>query len=189
MLGQTTRRGIAATKAEAQTTKLLNLFEGVQFLHDGHIRQSEFPWLHAGMNAAIAWSRDLNPVAVANLTTAQEVYANFKVAELTGTDEGHKRPGRLRIIKLADKQVARAGDVITFTIRIDNLGDRELSHVRIIDNLTPRLEYIDESATGDLEGSINADDNGEGSSILRFELDRPLAGQSGGVISFQAKLR
>ena len=79
--------------------------------------------------------------------------------------------------------------MITFTIRFDNLGDRELRNIRIIDNLTPRLEYIDDSVTSDREGSINVDDNGEGSQVLRFELDEPLTGHTGGVISFQAKLR
>ena len=95
----------------------------------------------------------------------------------------------MRLVKLADKEAAQPGDVITFTIRFDNLGDRELRFVRLIDNLTPRLEYVDDSATSDLPGSINVDDNGEGSHILRFELDSPLAGHTGGVITFQAKLR
>lgn len=189
IFSQTTRRNVSAAKAPTQHVKLMNAFEDVQFLHDGKIRQSDMPLLHRGMNAAATWSRDLNPVLVASLSAAQEVYANFKVSELVGTEEDHKKPGRLRLVKLADKDVAKPGDVITFTIRFDNLGDRELRNVRLIDNLTPRLEYIDDSATSELPGSINVDDNGEGSHILRFELDNPLAGQTGGVITFQAKLR
>lgn len=189
VFSQTTRKDVSAAKAITQHVKLMNLFEDVQFLHDGKMRQSEMAQLHRGMNSAATWTRDLNPVIVANLTAAQEVYANFKVAELVGTDEGHKQPGRLRLVKLADKEVAKPGDVITFTIRFDNLGDRELRHVRLIDNLTPRLEYVDDSATSDLPGSINVDDNGEGSHILRFELDNPLPRNTGGVITFQAKLR
>lgn len=189
IFSQTTRRNVSAAKAPTQHVKLMNAFEDVQFLHDGKIRQSDMPLLHRGMNAAATWSRDLNPVLVASLSAAQEVYANFKVAELVGTEEDHKKPGRLRLVKLADKDVAKPGDVITFTIRFDNLGDRELRNVRLIDNLTPRLEYVDDSATSELPGSINVDDNGEGSHILRFELDNPLAGQTGGVITFQAKLR
>lgn len=189
IFSQSTRKDVSGAKAISQHVKLINLFEDVQFLHDGKVRQSEMAQLHRGMNAAAIWTRDLNPVIVANLTAAQEVYANFKVAELVGTDEGHKQPGRLRLVKLADKEVAKPGDVITFTIRFDNLGDRELRHVRLIDNLTPRLEYVDDSATSDLPSSINVDDNGEGSHILRFELDNPIPGNSGGVITFQAKLR
>lgn len=189
IFSQSTRRDVSAAKGMAQHVKLLNAFEDVQFLHDGKMRQSEMAQLHRGMNSAATWTRDLNPVIVASLTASQEVYANFKVAELVGTDEGHKKPGRLRLVKLADKEFAKPGDVITFTIRFDNLGDRELKNVRLIDNLTPRLEYVDDSATSDLPGSIRVDDNGEGSHILRFELDNPLLGSSGGVITFQAKLR
>lgn len=189
ILSQTTRRDVSAAKGITQHVKLLNLFEGVQFLHDGKFRASEMAQLHRGMNAAAIWTRDLNPVLMANLTAGQEVYATFKAAELVGIDEDHKKPGRLRLIKLADKEVAKPGDVITFTIRFDNLGDRELKHVRLIDNLTPRLEYVDDSATSDLPGAMSVDDNGEGSHILRFELDNPLAGSTGGVITFQARLR
>ena len=189
LLGKATRSDVSATKVVAQHTKLLNLFEDVQFLRDGEYRQSEIARLNGGVAAAGTWTRELNPVLMANLTGGQEVYAMFKVAELTGVDEKHKKPGQLRIVKLADKDSAKPGDVITFTIRFDNLGDRELRFVRIIDNLTPRLEYIDDSATSDREGSTHVDDNGEGSQVIRFELDGPLKGRTGGVISFQVRLR
>ncbi|HLQ47032.1 MAG TPA: DUF11 domain-containing protein, partial [Planctomycetaceae bacterium] len=189
LLGKATRAGVAGSKGLAQHTKLLNLFEDAQFIRDGEFRQSEIARLNAGLTAAVTWSRELNPVIVANLSAAQEVYATFKVAELAGSDQPHKHPGRLRIVKLADTDVAKPGDVITFTVRFDNLGDRELRNIRIIDNLTPRLNYVDDSATSDRDSSIDVDDNGEGSQILRFELDGPLTGHTGGVISFQAKLR
>ena len=189
IFSETTRRNVSAAKGISQHIKLINVFEGAQFLHDGKFRTSEMAQLHRGMNAAAMWTRELNPVLMANLTAIQEVYATFKASEIVGIEEGHKKPGRLRLVKLADKEVAKPGDVITFTIRFDNLGDRELQLVRVIDNLTPRLEYVDDSATSDLPGSISVDDNGEGSHILRFELDNPLAGSTGGVITFQAKLR
>ena len=189
IFSQSTRRDVSAAKGIAQHVKLMNLFEGVQFLHDGQVRQSELAQLHRSMKAATTWTRELNPVIVASLTATQEVYANFKVAELVGIEEGHKKPGHLRLVKLANKEFAKPGDVITFTIRFDNLGDRELRNVRLIDNLTPRLEYVDDSVSSDLPGSISVDDNGEGSHILRLELDNPLAGHTGGVITFQAKLR
>lgn len=189
LLGKAIRSDVSGTKNLAQHTKLLNLYEDVQFLRDGEYRQSEIARLNGGVAAAGTWTRELNPVVMANQTGGQEVYAMFKVAELVGIEEKHKKPGTLRIVKLADKDSAKPGDVITFTIRFDNLGDRELQHVRIIDNLTPRLEYIDDSATSDQQGSTHVDDNGEGSQVIRFELDSPLKGHTGGVISFQVRLR
>lgn len=189
LLGKATRSDVSGAKNLAQHTKLLNLFEDVQFLRDGEYRQSEIARLNGGVAAAGTWTRELNPVLMANQVGGQEVYAMFKVAELVGIEEKHKKPGTLRIVKLADKDSAKPGDVITFTIRFDNLGDRELRHVRIIDNLTPRLEYIDDSATSDQQGSTHVEDNGEGSQVIRFELDSPLKGHTGGVISFQVRLR
>jgi len=56
-------------------------------------------------------------------------------------------------VKLADKQIAKPGDIVTFTIRYDNIGDREVHDVVIIDNLTPRLEYIEDSAECDAPAS------------------------------------
>ncbi len=177
------------TKGAAQHTKLLNLFEAARFLQDGTLGKAELAVIGKSATAAQSWSRDLNPVIVGSATGGQEIYAMFKVVELVGVEEGRKRDARLRIVKLADRDAARPGDVITFTIRFDNLGDRELQFVRIIDNFTPRLEFVEDSATSDLEGSIHVDDNGEGSQILRVELDKPLAGGDGGVITFQARVR
>jgi len=61
--------------------------------------------------------------------------------------------------------------------------------VVIVDNLTPRLEYVDDSATCDLNGHLVTEDNGEGSLVLKWELDEPLAGRTGGVVTFQARVR
>ena len=92
--------------------------------------------------------------------------------------------------------------MIRFTLRFDNVGERPLTQVRIIDNLSPRLEYIKDSATLGFTdedektpaaeargGRITVDDNEQGSEVLVFELDEPLPGGVGGVITFQARVR
>jgi uncharacterized repeat protein (TIGR01451 family) len=78
---------------------------------------------------------------------------------------------------------------VTFAIRYENKGEREVTDVRIIDNLTPRLEYIEDSATSDRDGEINIQDNGEGSLVLTFTLDAPLKEKTRGVITFQCRVR
>ncbi len=50
--------------------------------------------------------------------------------------------GNIQIVKLADRDVAQSGEVVTFTIRFQNTGDFDVYDVRIVDNLTPRLEYV-----------------------------------------------
>jgi len=108
---------------------------------------------------------------------------------LVGLEEEELPDGELRIVKLADKKIAQPGDVITFTIRYDNLGGRPLHHIRIIDNLTPRLVYIDQSADSDRDGRLVVEDNEEGSLVLKFEIAEPLPGKTGGVVTFKARVR
>lgn len=173
----------------ADHVKLINLYQNLSFLRSGRFRQSEEARLAEGIDAAFTWTRDQNPVIVAETKSAQQVKVRFKPQRLVGTDESHKSAGRLRIVKLADKKTASSGDVLTFTIRYDNLGDRKLHHVRIIDNLTPRLEYVADSGESDRPGEFTVEDNAEGSSIVKFELAQPLSGHTGGVITFRVRVR
>lgn len=167
--------------------KLINLFEDRAFFRRVQLDQTQELYLAYGLQSAIEWTRDLSPVIVAVDAGGQEVTANFKVEEYIGVDE--KCPGDLKIIKLADKHVAKPGDVVTFTIHFDNVGERELTRVRIIDNLTPRLEFIEGSADSDRDGRLDVADNGEGSLVLTFELAEPLPGESGGTVTFQTRVR
>jgi uncharacterized repeat protein (TIGR01451 family) len=124
------------------------------------------------------------------------------VGAYTGVETKHKRIGQLKLLKLGDHETARSDDVIRFTLRFDNVGQRPLTAVRIIDNLSPRLEYVEDSATLGFSdeteetpaaeargGRITVDDNEQGSVVLVFELDEPLPGGVGGVITFQARVR
>jgi uncharacterized repeat protein (TIGR01451 family) len=163
-------------------------YQNLAFLRDGLYRQADAAILaYAAQNAGV-WTRDLNPMIYAHDTRGHEVVAKFSVAEYVGLED-RRMPGLLRIVKLADVETAHPGDVITFTLRFDNLGDLELRDIRISDNLTPRLEYIAGSVQAELAGGLDIEPNGEGSSILTFILDQPLAGKSGGTISFQCRVK
>ena len=186
---QLAQLGVGNVRRLSTHTKLLNLYENNAFLQRGEFDQNANARLAFGLKAAMHWTRDQNPVATAQIDTTSQFVAKFKVAEMTGIDEEHLRDGKLRIVKLADKTTAQSGDVITFVIRYDNLGDRPLQHIKVVDNLTPRLEYIEDSAESDRDGDIQVDDNQEGSSVLTFTLDEPLPGKTGGVISFQCRVR
>ena len=91
--------------------------------------------------------------------------------------------------KSADKRDAVTGDIITFTIRFRNTGERPLYNVQLIDNLTPRLEFIEGTATSDRNGRLVVEDNQEGSLILKWELSEEIEGNSGGTVTFQARVR
>src|SRR5262249_16282656 len=150
-------------------------------------KQTDEPRLAASIQAAIIWTRDQYPVIEAQTESVGELRTQFHGQELVGVETRYRKG--LRIVKLADNQVAQPGDVVSFTIRFDNLSNFGLGDVVIVDNLTPRLEYVDDSGDLSLNGRLITDDNGEGSLILRWELDEPLAPRSGGVASFQARVR
>jgi uncharacterized repeat protein (TIGR01451 family) len=159
------------------------------FLQSGQIRQAEGAWLAESIQSASVWTRDQNPTIVGAIDTAGELRSRFTPTEFVGRENRFNGKGKLRIVKLADKEIAASGDIVTFKIRFDNIGDRDVNEVVIVDNLTPRLEYVDDSATCDRNGQLITEDNGEGSLILRWELDEPLPGRTGGVVTFQARVR
>jgi uncharacterized repeat protein (TIGR01451 family) len=162
------------------------------FVRTGLMKQADEPRLAESIQSAVTWTRDQYPVIQAQEESVGELRSRFKEQELVGVETRYKKG--LRIVKLADKGIAQPGDIVTFTIRFDNLGLREVRDVVIVDNLTPRLEYVDDSGTLTVNGlSVNGrletEDNGEGSLILRWVLDEPLAPRSGGVATFQARVR
>jgi uncharacterized repeat protein (TIGR01451 family) len=173
-------------EANVHTTMPLQDFG---FLHTGQLRQSDEPQIAASIQSAANWTRDQNPVIAAASQQGNEIRSHFRHQELVGRENRFNGQARLRVVKLADKAIAEPGDIVTFTIRYDNIGDREVHDVMIIDNLTPRLEYVADSATCDAKGRLETEDNGEGSLILRWLLDEALDARSGGVVTFQARVR
>lgn len=143
------------------------------------------------MQNAITWTRDQFPVITATTTNASEISARFKVQQKVGVKDERETRGNVRIVKLADRDEARPGDTITFTINFQNTGDFDVYEVSIVDNLTPRLAYVSGSAEIDEKhpGEVSIEPNGEGSEILTFKLDKPLKGHSGGTITFEAVVR
>ncbi|MEX0701132.1 MAG: hypothetical protein WD069_03475 [Planctomycetales bacterium] len=168
--------------------KLNNLYQSVAFLRTGRLDETDSAWLAARIEAAITWSRDQSVVISAKVDGAQLVEALAREDAFVGTEE-NVADGPLRIVKLADRGIADRGDIVTFTIRYDNLGDRPVHHVRIVDNLTPRLEYVADSAESDRAGRLVVQDNEEGSLVLIFEVDEPVPGRQGGVVTFQARVK
>ena len=180
--------GLDQTTYATEHVKLLNTFEDLRFIKGGELLRSEKARLALGIQNAVVWNREQYPVATASVEAVHEVVARFRPSELVGVED-RSTPGRLRIVKLADRDTALPGEVVTFTIRYDNQGDHELQELQIIDNLTPRLEYVKASGTTDRDARLDVNDNGEGSSVLTFRLKGPLPGRQGGVLTFKARVR
>ena len=170
--------------------KLINVYQDLNFVQFGAAEHSDAARLNFGIQAGLVWSREEYPVIAAKTDSAMEGVYEAHVATIVGIDDKKSNePGDLRIVKLADKNTALPGDVIEFTLRYDNLGPNAVHHVRIVDNLTPRLLYVDDSATSNRDGRLVVEDNGEGSLVLVWELTEPLQPKAGGVVTFKAKVR
>ena len=170
--------------------KLINVYQDLSFVEFGKVERRELARLNFGIESGLTWSREEYPVIQGKLDSALEGVYEAHVATIVGIDDKKSdEPGKLRIVKLADKNTAQTGDVIEFTLRYDNLGPNAVHHVRIVDNLTPRLLYVDDSATSDRDGRLVVEDNGEGSLVLAWELTAPLQPNTGGVVTFKAKVR
>jgi len=164
------------------------VYNDFTYIRTGIMVREEEARLKLGIQGALDWTRVQNPVIAGHLNAASKIESSFRGMEMTGREPPSK-PGILKICKLADRRVAKQGDIVTFTIRYDNLGDLPVSNVNITDNLTPRMEYIPDSATCDRAGKLIAEDNFEGSLILKWVLDEPVLGHTGGTISFKARVR
>ncbi|HEX6987791.1 MAG TPA: hypothetical protein VF170_20590 [Planctomycetaceae bacterium] len=178
---------------ENATAAALNLEDvppivGTGFLQRGVMTRGEEAFLAKGVRAAVVWTRTQYPVVTAVDVSAHEVRAEFRPSEIVGLEDMNK-PGSLRVVKLADKSAAAPGEVVTFTIRYDNVGDKPVHHVRVVDNLTPRLELVEGSATSDRAGRLDVEPNGEGSYVLTFVIDDPLPGKTGGTVTFRARVK
>lgn len=180
---------VAQLRSPSTHDKLLNIYEALTFVRFGRVDDADSARLNYGIQAASVWTRTTFPVITAKTDMVLEGHFSQSAVDLTVVDDKNKKPEDLRIVKLADKKTARPGDEIEFTIRYDNLGDDEAFHIRIVDNLTPRLDYINDSATSDRAGRLVLQDNGEGSQILVWELDEPLPGKTGGTVTFKARVR
>lgn len=186
---ETQTHGLGQTTVAARNDKLLNVFENIQFLKSGRIDNTQSAILVNLVEGAATWTKVDGLQIIASDAGGNELKATFKPMEITGLEDGRKTVGDLRIVKLADLKTAEPGDVVTFSIRYDNLGDFELKNIRIVDNLTSRLEFLEGSAQSDRVGRVDVYDNGEGSLIVEFQLQDDLPGHQGGVLTFQARVR
>ncbi len=170
--------------------KVLNLFQDLVFIQAGTLEQGDMARLGLGIHAAQIWSREQYPVIQGKTESVTIGISEIRASAITVIDDlKSDKPGELRIVKVADKETADVGEIVTFTIRYDNLGPREVTSVRIVDNLTPRLEYVEDSATSDRAGKLVVQDNGEGSLVLIWEFDESLPEHTGGKVTFQARVR
>ncbi len=191
MEGSTPPMQAQRADSPVQNRKVEEGHEGRHYAGANSMQRHEGFVLQQQIQNAMAWTRDQYPVLTASTTNASLIKATFKVQQQVGVEDERRTKGNIHVVKLADHEMAQSGDTITFTIRFENTGDFDVYDVSIVDNLTPRLQYVPGTAQidGEHPGEVIVEDNGEGTSILTFNLDRELKGHDRGEITFEARVR
>jgi len=180
--------GLENTQAALGARAGLLPFEDFLIIRDGRFDNNEKARLSAHLQAAYTWSHDASVQVVVDNIDALEA-SNEVGMESVYTYEMPDGKPCLRLVKVASKQNALPGETVDFTIRFDNVGDRIIGNVTVIDNLNTRLEYVPDSQECSLEANFLVSDNEHESSVLRWEIDEPMKVGSGGVIRFQCRVR
>lgn len=141
-----------------------------------------------GMTAAAAWG-EIQGVSVQIDRIAAQGNITLQGAETIYKIENETKSSRLRLIKVASKKEAAPGELVEFTIRFENVGTELIGNVTVLDSLSPRLEYVKESAKSSKKANFLVKNNETGSLLLRWEMIDPLEPNDFGVLTFLCKVR
>ena len=177
----------SVTKASA-FIRGFGAYENIKFLKWGTFDKNESARLNLGVQGALRWTDNLRVIIndeYANVGLVEEVTMaqGLVISETEGANP------TLRVTKVASKFSAKSGDIVEFTIRFDNVGDQRVGNVTIIDSLTPRLEYVPDSAESELRAEFSTSRNEADSLVLRWEIEESLKIGKGGLIRFKCRVR
>ena len=164
-------------------------WENFQQIRTGQTDSAEGPQLTASVAAARSWEQ---PEEVKVFFGDDVVSAFTRIdgaAEIYFVKDDETRYGKLQVTKVASASDALPGEFVEFTLRYDNIGDAEITKVRIADSLNPRLEYVENSAESSIPTRFSTRQNLAGSFTLEWELTRSLQPGEGGIIRFRTKVR
>lgn len=165
----------------------LSVHEDFRVMKIGIHKQADKPRLAEFAAKAVTWSQDVGVQVVVDETVAKTAVAHKGIQ--TVHTIGDNRPAKLRVIKTASVSDALPGEEVEFTLRFDNVGHQPMGNVTIIDNLTTRLEYLDESQLCSVEAVFVEDPNEVDSLTVRWEIVEPIMPGKGGLIRFRCRLR
>ena len=163
-------------------------YEHLSLIRLGRYQESESARLSLGMQSAAIWQEDVELQVIADRVQPVIVQDVAKIQQLVRYETDGEN-AILRVVKIASKIAARAGEKVQFTIRFDNLSGKRIGNVTLIDNLTTRLEYVKDSAECSLPAKLVTSRNDVGSTTLRWEIKDPVPASEGGIIRFECRVR
>ena len=161
-------------------------FEDMNLIRFGDLKTTDPALLAKSTAAARTWTGVDEIQVIVDGQEAIEASGTKNAADVTLYE--HKG-ARIRLCKVASEQMANPGDVISFTIRFDNVGEQPLKSLVVTDSLAPRLEYVEASQQSSLAANFSTTPNSAGSVVLRWELENGLKPGEGGLVRFSCKVR
>lgn len=175
------------TKAIGFTQDLLP-YENHKWVTSGQVDASAIPWLAKQSQAAITWSGDQMVQVVLDNQGAMEEVSDQKLQDIY-TVKSPEGEVKLKVQKIASTDSAQPGEEVSFTIRFDNVGTQVIGNVTIIDSLSTRLEYVEDSGKCSLPADFFTSVNEGDSLVIRCEVINPLEPGEGGIVRFKCKVR
>jgi uncharacterized repeat protein (TIGR01451 family) len=179
--------GMEDLLAVIDVNSTLAAYADLQIIRAGEVVGSEKVKLERSVQNAVTWSAD---------QAVQVVIENKQAVAAVGVkqpgivfENGEPGNPRLRLIKCASTNHAQPGEEVEFTLRFDNIGDQTIGNVTIVDNLATRLGYVPQSSKSSVAAAFSAVPNGEGSTVLRWEIKEPVKAGEGGILQFTSRVR
>lgn len=165
---------------------VLAILAGLSIMNRGILIKDDLPIILVGDQAATIWSVDQEVVVavageVAATVTRDQTARELVVYELPN--------GRLRICKLADRGDALPGEIVTFLLRVDNVGDSPLSDIVLTDSLSARLQYVPDSQKNTVNAEFSNSVNDDNSLRMTWKFPEELKVGEGTIIEFKCKVR
>lgn len=166
---------------------VLALLANLSIINRGVLIKDDLALIAIGTQAATIWTVDQEVVVavageVAATVTRDQAAHELVVYELPDA-------GRLRICKVADRGDALPGEIVTFILRIDNVGDSPLRDIVLTDSLSNRLQYVPDSQTSSLESEFSVSENDGQSLRLTWKFPGELKVGEGATVEFKCKVR
>ena len=195
--GMTQLSGIGANQPGGEMVSEEGLIEETQkvltasangLIREGTVSDQSSLVIAQGSAAAAAWGKtqgvavQIDKVSAQGNVTLQGAATIYSIKNNTKTSQ-------LRLFKTASKQQAASGELIEFVIRYENVGGEVIGNVTILDSLSARLEYVDDSAVSSKKADFLVKNNETGSLLLRLEVTDPLEPGDYGVLSFLCRVR
>lgn len=176
-----------ADRAPADAVSGLSAVANLMIVQTGVVEGKDVVTIARHSLAAIEWAGD---EATQVIFDAVQAHAEVSV-HAPGVIYHSNVPNnpKLRLLKLADRGSAQQGEEVEFALRFDNVGDREIGNVTIVDNLTTRLAYVEGSQESSVKAEFKSRVNDGRSLELRWEIAEPLPPGKGGLIVFRCQVR